>query len=170
MDIKWKDENGNILNANDERIIYLDAKNNIKTMLKKEEIKKITIVDGMMNLFRDFEHDLAITIIIPKKSTRNAVKIYNKYDKTGKMLKKESSHFLLNLIIESSLAFGTPFLGMGAVIFSALFAFNMLGYFMEPILGDIWIILVRLIVFGYPTYILLSYIFTKVKRKQIKEI
>lgn len=170
MDIKWKDENGNILNVNDQRLIYLDAKSNIKIIFKKEDIKKITIVDGMMNLFRDFEHDLAITIIIPRKRTRDAVKIYNKYDKTGEMLKKESSHFLLNLILESSLAFGTPFLGMGAIIFSTLFVFRVVGYFIEPILGDIWIMFIRLVVFGYPIYLLLSYIFTKIKRRQIKEI
>ena len=66
MDIRWKDGEGNILNANEEKIIYLDADTDTKTVLRKEEVKKITIEDGLMNIFRDFENDLVLTIVIPK--------------------------------------------------------------------------------------------------------
>ena len=70
MDIKWKDGEGNILNADSKCIKYLEAKDNVKTVLQKEEVKKITIEDGMMNVFRDFEDDLAVTIVIPKGQNR----------------------------------------------------------------------------------------------------
>lgn len=40
MDIRWKDDNGNILNVNNEKFKYLDATENVKTILTKEEVKK----------------------------------------------------------------------------------------------------------------------------------
>ena len=103
---QWKDGEGNILNADSKCIKYLEAKDNVKTVLQKEEVKKITIEDGMMNVFRDFEDDLAVTIVIPKGQNRAAVRIYNEYDKTGKMLKRKSGSFLLDLYLESSIATG----------------------------------------------------------------
>ena len=36
MDVKWKDGAGNILNANKEKIIYLDIEENKKTIIKNE--------------------------------------------------------------------------------------------------------------------------------------
>lgn len=169
MDIKWKDGEGNILNASNEKIIYLNAKENKKTTIEKDEIKKITIEDRLMNVFKDFQNELIISIVIPKKHRKDAVKIFNEFDKTGTILKGKSNHTFLNLILESSLAFGTPFLGMGAIVLSALFVYRVIEHFAEPLFGDLWIILIRLIVFGYPVYLVLSYIVTKIKRKNIKE-
>lgn len=168
MDVKWKDGEGNILNADNEKIKYLDVKDNLKTILKKEEVKKITIEDGMMNIFKDLDNDLELTIVIPKGSNRDAVKIFNEYDRTGTMLKGNSGDFLLDLILESSLL-GNPFLGIIAILFIFAVLLNLsirLAIFM---FGDIGLNIVRVIFFGYPVYVLISYILLRVKRKKIME-
>ena len=169
MDIRWKDEEGNILNANNKNIKYLSAKDNTKTILKKEEVKKITVEDGLMNIFKDFENDLALTIVIPKRNKKDAVKIFNEYDKTGTMLKGKSSDFLLDLILESSVILGNPFLGIAVIIFIALILFAILTYILSIIFGDAGIIIVRFLVIGYPIYLVISYILLRIKRRKIKE-
>lgn len=170
MDIKWKDGEGNILNANSEKIIYLNAKDNKKITIQKDKIKKITIEDRLMNVFKDFQNELIISIVIPKKNKRDAVKIFNEFDKTGEMLKGKSSHFLLNLILDSSFILGNPFIGIGATIFIGTILFLFITDIMGPIVQEVFLTLVRAILFGYPAYLLLSYIRTKIKRKRIKEI
>lgn len=169
MDVRWKDENGSILNVNSEKFKYLDARENSKTILKKEEIKKITIEDGLMNIFKDFENDLVLTIIIPKGSNRDAVKIFNEYDKTGIILKGKSGDFLLDLLLESSIATGNPFLGITAILFIFVILLSLFIRFATILFGNIGLNIVRVIFFGYPLYILLSYIFLRIKRKKLKE-
>ena len=168
MDVKWKDGEGNILNADNEKIKYLDVKDNLKTVLKKEEVKKITIEDGLMNIFKDFDNDLEITIVIPKGSNRDAVRIFNEYDKTGTMLKGKSGDFLVDLILESSMV-GNPFLGITAFLFIFAVLLGISIRFATFMFGDIGITIVRIIFFGYPVYVLLSYILLRIKRKTIME-
>lgn len=166
MDIKWKDGKGSILNANKDKLIYLDVDTNVKTTIKREEVKKITIDDGLMNVFKDFKNNLALTIVVPKKSRRNAVKIFNEYDKTGTMLKRESSNFLLDLILESSVILGSPFLGIGVILFVILILFSVVVL----LFGEIGLILARVLIFGYPIYLIISHILLRIKRKKLKEI
>lgn len=162
MDIRWKDENGNILNANKERLIYFDAETNEKIKLKKEEIKKIIIEDGLMHIFKDFENDLALSILIPKKNKRDAVKIFNEYDKTGTILKSGSGDFLLNLILESSLIMGNPFFGIIVI----LFAVAIFIIILSVALGEIGVIIARVLIIGLLIYYVLSYILLRIKRKK----
>lgn len=169
MDIRWEDGKGNILNANKEKIIYLDVDTNIKTKLTKEEVKKITIEDGLMNIFKDFENDLALTIVIPKKNKRDAVRIYNEYDKTGTILKGKSNNILLDLILESSMVVGNPFFGLTAIVFTASILFLALTRILNLIFGDTGIIIARILIFGYIAYIAMSYILLRINRKRIKE-
>ena len=169
MDIKWKDGNGNILNANKNRIIYLDANTNIKTTIKKEEVKKITIEDGMMNIFKDFENDLELTIVIPKGSKRNAVKIFNEYDKTGTILKGKSNNFLIDLILESSVITGHPLTGIVAILFIVSIILLIATLIIYKIFGEAGMFVLRVIIFGYPIYAVMSYIYLRIKRKKIME-
>jgi hypothetical protein len=169
MDIRWKDGNGNILNANNERIIYYEAETDNKIKITKEETKKITIEDGLMNIFRDFESDLVITIIIPKKSKKDAVKIFNDYDKTGKMFKGNTNNFLLDLILESSVIIGNPFAGVVAFGFIILISINLLLYFAKYMFGEVGIDIVRIMLFGYLIYSVISYVSLRIKRKHLKE-
>lgn len=165
MDIRWKDENGNILNANKERLIYFDAETNEKIKLKKEEIKKIIIEDGLMHIFKDFENDLVLSIIIPKKNKRDAVKIFNEYDKTGTILKSGAGDFLLNLILESSLIMGNPFFGIIVI----LFAVAIFIIILSVALGEIGVIIARVLIIGLLIYYVLSYILLRIKRKRRME-
>ena len=169
MDVRWKDSNGNILNVNKERLIYFEADEDIKTVLKREEVKKIAIEDGMMHIFRDFENELVITIVIPKKNKRSAVKIFNEYDRTGKTLKGKSNNFLLDLILESSVIIGNPLAGIIAIGFIILIPLNLLMYFIRDIFGNPGLEIVRVIVIGYLVYSVISYIFLRIKRKKLKE-
>ena len=169
MDVKWKDGAGNILNANKEKIIYLDIEENKKTIIKNEEVKKITIEDGLMNIFVDFNNDLALTIIIPKKNKRDAVKIFNEYDKTGTMLKRKSNNFLLNLILESSMVAGNPFLGIAAIIFIVAILLLTLTNILNIAFGDAGIIIVRILVFSLIAYAIISRVLVRMKRKKIAE-
>lgn len=170
MDVRWKDGAGNILNANNERIIYYESETDNKIKITKEETKKITIEDGLMNIFRDFESDLALTIIIPKKSKRDAVKIFNEYDKTGKMLKGKSSNLLLDLILESSVILGNPFLGLSLFLLIGSIIFLLLVYVLDFTFGDFGVAIVRVLSFGYIIYSVASYFLIRIKRKKLKEI
>lgn len=167
MDIKWKDGNNNILNANSEVIKYLNSSNDKMIVLKKEEVKKIVIEDRLMNIFKDFENDLVLTIVIPKGKNRVAVKIFNEYDKTGKMLKGKSSNFLLDLILESSMIAGNPLFGITAFIFIGSVLFLVFMRILDKTFGNIGVEIARILILGYPVYLLLSYIFTRIKRKRI---
>ena len=173
MDIKWKDGNGNILNANKERIIYLDAQLDLKTVVRKEEVKKITMEDGMMNLFRDFENDLIMTIVIPKKQKRSGAKIFNEYDKTGTILKRQSrdllADFLLDLIFESTITSFNPLLGIAVIVSIALIILFVITAILVSVFGDIGFTMAKFMVAGYPLYALISYILMRIKRKRIKE-
>lgn len=168
MDIKWRDGEGNILNANKERVIYLDVDTDMKTTLRKEEIRKITIDDGLMNIFKDFDNDLALTIVIPKKNKRNAVKIFNEYDKTGRILKGKSNNFLIDLILESSVITGNPLTGLGAILFIFIVGFGIFTWF-ATLFGDVGLIVARIIIVGIPIYSIATYILLKIKRKNLKE-
>lgn len=174
MDIKWKDGKGNILNANKERIIYLDAETNIKTTLRKEDIKKITIEDGLLNIFKDFKNDLVLTIVIPKKNKRNAVKIFNEYDKTGRMYKKGTGNILLDIFLDAfvdfSLALINPIAAFLTIPLVLLLIFGIAKIIMESLFGDIGTYIAYIILFGYPIYIIARYILLKIKRKKLKEI
>lgn len=169
MDIRWKDENGNILNANNERLIYLDAETNEKIKFKKEDVKKIVIEDGLMHIFKDFENDLVLSIIIPKKNKRDAVKIFNEYDKTGTILKSGAGDFLLNfildLIFESSLTTGNPFFGIMLILFIVAIFIAILSI----ALGEIGAIIARVLIIGLPIYFVLSFILLRIKRKRRME-
>lgn len=170
MDIKWKDGNGNILNANKERIIYLDAETNIKTTLRKEDIKKITIEDGLLNIFKDLENDLVLTIVIPKKNKRSAVKIFNEYDRTGKIIKGKSNNFLLDLILESSVVTGNPFTGVLVMLVTIIFLFALIVTLPMYIFGeDLGLLVSRILIIGAVVYTILSYIILRIKRKRLKE-
>lgn len=168
MDIRWKDGEGNILNANKNRIIYLESSVNTKTIIKNEEVKKITIEDGLMNIFRDFENDLIITIVIPKKNTRNAVKIFNEYDKTGIMLKRKSGNIMLDLILESSVITGNPLTGILAFLFIALVVFSLLLKLLGIVFGEYGHMVARFLIAGSLIYVLISYIALRIKRKSKK--
>lgn len=166
MDVKWKDGKGNVLNANKDRIIYLYSDNKVKTIIRNDEIKKITLIDGLMHIFGDFEDDLILTIIIPKKHSRNATKIYNEYDKTGEMLKGKTGNFLLDLILESSVILGNPLIGITATIGIFLILLRVLEYF----IGDIVLILARVLIIGYLIFSVMTYALVRIKRKKLKEI
>lgn len=169
MDVRWKDGKDNILNANKEKIIYFDSETGTKTILSKDEVKKIIIEEGLMNIFKDFEHDLALTIVIPDKNKRDAVKIFNEFDKTGNMLKRKSNNFFMDLIFESSLILGNPFLGITALLFIAAIILNILTYLTLWLFGDIGLLALRIVFFGYPIYAIISYIHLRVKRKKMME-
>jgi len=165
VNIMWKDENGNIINANNERLIYFDAGTNEKIKLKKEEIKKIVIEDGLMHIFKDFENDLVLSIVIPKRNKRDAVKIFNEYDKTGTILKNGAGDFLLNFILESSLIMGNPFFGIIVI----LFAIAIFIIILSVALGEIGAIIARVLIIGLPIYFVLSFILLRIKRKRRME-
>lgn len=169
MDIKWKDGEGNFLNADNEKIKYLTS-DNIKTVIKKEEVKKITIEDGLMNFFIDFDNDLELTIVIPKGSKRDAVKIFNEYDKTGRLLKRNSGNFLVDLILDSSVVTFNPFTGI-LVIFTAIVClFAILVTLPMGIFGeDLGILISRILIIGAIAYTIISHIWLRVKRKGLKE-
>lgn len=168
MDIKWKDENGNIFNADDNSIRYLE--DGEKTTVKKNEVKKVTFDEGLLCFFTDFSSlDPKLIVAVPKKRTRDGVKIFNNYDKTGEMLKKKSSNFILNLILDSSMIMGNP-LG-GIAVFIGIFSLLLiiLTGVLKSAFGDTGLIIARIIVLVYPVYTIISYIFIFVKRKKLKE-
>lgn len=170
MDIKWKDGNGNILNVNESRLIYLDVITNVKTIIKREEVKKITIEDGLINIFTDFENDLALTIVIPKRNERNAVKIFNEYDKTGKMLKRKSGNFFIYLILESSVITYNPFTGILFILGIVIISLGLIIKLPIFILGeDLGLLISRVLVIGLIVYTITSYILLKIKRRKLKE-
>lgn len=170
MDIKWKDGEGNILNADNKCIKYLDIKDNTKTVLKKEEIKKIVLEDGMMHIFRDFQDDLIITIIIPNGMNRKAVKIFNEFDRTGKMLKRKSNNFFLDLYLESSVATGQPLLGIAVLLLICSLMIFGLFWILNKIFGDVGYIIARILIIGYIAYSIVSYIVLRIKRRIRKQI
>lgn len=174
MDVKWKDGEGNILNANNERIIYYGVETDSKTKLTKEEVKKITIEDGLMNIFKDFENELALTIVIPKKSKRNAVRIFNEYDKTGEMYKKGTGNILLdvflNVFVEFSLNMINPISVLFTVPLILLLVFGVIRIAMESILGSVGTYIAYIALFGYPVYMIVRYVLLRIKRKKIKEV
>lgn len=163
MDIKWKDGNGNILNADSDRIIYYEKETDNQIKITKDEVKKITIEDGLMNIFRDFKSDLALTIIIPKKNNKGAIKIFNNYDKTGKSLKGKSNNFLLNLVLESSVS--NPIFGLSGVAF----VLSVLIIFIRVRFGQIALDIMQILIIIYIIYSIALYILTKIKRKNLKE-
>lgn len=169
MDIKWIDGEGNVLNADNEKIKYLTS-DNIKTVIKKEEVKKITIEDGMMNVFKDFENDLELTVVIPKGNKRNAKKIFNEYDRTGRLLKRNSGNFFVDLILDSSVVTFNPFTGI-LVIFTAIIClFTILVSVPIFILGeDLGLLVSRILIIGAIVYTIISYIWLRIKRKSLKE-
>lgn len=171
MDIKWKDGEGNILNANDKNIKYLSASDNVKTSLNKEEVKKITIEEGLMNFFKDFENDLELTIVIPKGSKRDAVKIFNEYDRTGRLLKRNSGNFFVDLILDSSVVTFNPFIGI-LVIFTAIMClFAILVTLPMGIFGeDLGLLISRILIISAIAYAIISNIWLRIKRKRLKEI
>lgn len=162
MDVKWKDGEGNILNADDMKIKYLSA-NGEKYIISKDKIKKITIEDGLLNIFKDFDNDLELTVVIPKKNKRDAVKIFNEYDKTGKMLKRKTGNFLIDLILESSVS--NPIYGLSGIILVLLILIR----FVEAVFGEIALSVIRIAIISYVAYLIISYIFLRVKRKKLKE-
>ena len=169
MNIMWKDENGNIINANNERLIYFDAGTNEKIKLKKEEIKKIVIEDGLMHIFKDFENDLVLSIVIPKRNKRDAVKIFNEYDKTGTILKNGAGDFLLNfildLIFESSLTTGNPLFGITLILITVAVFIIILSV----VFGEIGAIIARVLIIGIPVYLILSFVILRIKRNRRME-
>lgn len=169
MDIKWKDGQGNIINANKKRLIYLNVSNNVKTVLLKEEVKKIAIEDGLMNIFKDFENDLELTIVIPKGRSKDATRIFNEYDKTGAMLKGKSNNFLLDLIFESSMVAGNPFFGLSTIIFIVAVLLLILTRILSFIFGNVGITIARTLILGCIVYVILSHIFVRINRKRIME-
>lgn len=168
MDIRWKDLAGNIINADSKSIKYYDAKDDVKTVLNKEEVMKIIMEDGLMHFFRDFEdNDLALTIVIPRKQNRAAVKIFNAYDKTGKMLKRKTGNFFLDLILESCVILYNPILGIVAILCIASLLLLGLIMLIDEVFGDFGIAVVRILIIGYLAYIFLSYIYVRINRKII---
>lgn len=169
MDIRWKDGAGNILNANNEKLKYLTCGNE-KTILKKDEIKKITIEDGLMNVFKDFHNDLAVSIVIPKGHKRDAVKIFNQYDKTGTILKRNSGNFFVDLILDSSIVTFNPFTGIAVILAAIIFLFAILITLPVSIFGDeIGLLMSRVSIIGAIGYIITSYALLRFKRKKLKE-
>lgn len=173
MNIAWKDGEGNILNANREKIIYMDVSKDKKTIIKKEEIKKITIDDGLMNIFKDFKNDLVLTIVIPKGSKKDAVKIFNEYDKTGDMYNKGTGNILtdvfLNVFLDLSLSLINPIAVMLAVPLILLIMFNITKLIAENLFGNIGTYIAYITLLGYPTYLIIQYIHLRIKRKNLKE-
>lgn len=174
MDIKWKDGKGNILNANKDRIIYLNAETNAKTIIKNKEVKKVIVIDGMINIFRDFENDLELTIIIPKKHRKNAVRIFNEYDKTGQMYNSGRGNIFteifLDAFIDITLTLTNPislFLGIPIV---SLIIFLTVKAVLEGLLGNAGVCLSYFILLSYPVYGIINYILTIIKRRSLKEV
>lgn len=170
MDIRWKDGKGNILNANKEKIKYLTSENE-KTTLSKEEVKKITIEDGLMNIFTDFKNELALTIVIPKKNKRDAVRIFNEYDKTGKMLKRKTGNFFIDLILDSSVVTFNPFTGIIIIITLAIALLLLFVTIPMSIFGmDLGLIVSRVLIIGALAYTIITRILIRIKRKRLKEV
>lgn len=169
VDIKWKDLEGNILNANNDRLIYFESKKDVKTTIRKKEVKKITIEDGIMHIFKDYDNDLVLSIVIPKKKKKDANRIFNYYDKTGNMLKGNTGNFLVDLILESSLATGHPLTGVVTIFFLFAFALLVLVSLLDRVLGELGIVIARILIIGYPSYLILSRIRIRIIRKKLKE-
>ena len=171
MDVRWKDDNGSILNANKDKIIYFDASTNTKTTIKKEEIKKIIIEDGLMNIFKDFENDLVLIIVIPKKNKRDAVKIFNEHDKTGQLIKRNSGTFFLDLILDSSVITHNPFTGILLILGGGVVLFALIVALLSSILGEeAGLFVSRILIVGAIVYAILSRILLRIKRRRLKEI
>ena len=169
MDIKWKDDNGNIFNANNKSIKYLSS-DGTKVILKKEEVKKVTLEEGILCVYSDFDGDTDIITVVPKKNNRDAVKVFNEFDKTGKMLKRKSSNFLLDLILDSSLIMSSPFGGIAALVIIFLGLFMFVAGAVKEIFGEVGFLAFRLLLLGYPIYILIKYILLRIKRAKMKEL
>lgn len=168
MNIKWKDDHGNIFNADDSSIRYLD--DGKKTQIKKEDVKKVNIHEGIISIYTDVDSsDAEIISIIPKGKERDAKKVYNNYDRTGKMLKGQSGNFLLDLILDSSLIMGNPLGGILAFVTGGSLAIIFLSKIFTAVFGNVGIEILRIILFGYIGYVAISYIFTFIKRKRLKE-
>lgn len=171
MDIRWKDGAGNILNANKERILYYETETDTKIKLTNEEIKKITIEDGLMNIFRDFENDLVLTIVIPKGHNRKAKKIFNEYDKTGRLLKRNSGNFFIDLILDSSVITYNPFTGILIILFLIVALFAIIVNLPIFLLGEkLGLLVSRILIISSIIYPVLSHILLRIKRKRLKEI
>ena len=174
MDIRWKDGKGNIINANKERIIYLNASTDTKTILRNEEVKKITIEDGMMNIFKDFENDLVLTIVIPKGNNRNAVKIFNEYDKTGTMYKKGAGNILLDVFLDTfvdfSLALINPIATLFILLLTLILMFGITKLIFENLFGDAGTYIAYALLLCYPLYSIVRYALIRIKRKKLKEV
>lgn len=123
-----------------------------------------------MHIFTDFKNDLAISIVIPRKNKRDAVKIFNEYDKTGTMLKKKSNNLFIDLVLESSITTGNPTFGIVAFIISVaillLIVDNVLGLIFGNEVGNM---ILRLTIFGYLAFVVMSNIYVRIKRKRIME-
>lgn len=169
MDIKWKDGKGNILNANKKGIKYLDAESNNKVEISKDEIKVVEIEDRLMNIYRDFNNDLIISVVIPKDKKKAAKRIYNEFDKTGKLLKGNTGTFLLDLILESSMVLGNPLVGGVLILFVGGLVLNIALYVIKNMLGEAAIILIRYLILAWIIYTLIQFILTLIKRKRLKE-
>lgn len=86
MDIKWKDEYNRIINANDS-YIKIKNKSGLINTYSKEDIYRIELSDGILFL-HDLNDKYLDEISIPANKFNEAVKIFNDYDKTGRIFKK----------------------------------------------------------------------------------
>lgn len=93
MDIKWKDMIGDIINADDEKIKIKRANGNI-IRFNKSDVYRVKVDDARMLIeFINFQYETIGDIFIPTDKLKDAVLIFNDYDKTGKLYEPKSVTF-----------------------------------------------------------------------------
>lgn len=86
MDIKWKDEYNRIINANNDKLKIKNKSGEINNY-PKENVYRIEMNDRIMSIY-DLNDKYLDEISIPANKFNEAVKIFNDYDKTGRIFKK----------------------------------------------------------------------------------
>lgn len=162
MDIKWKDDYGNILNATNDLLKFKNVDGTLYK-LSSEDIHMVEIKEGML-FFYDKEEKSLLDIDIPEKKMKEAVSLFNEYDKTGRVYKGKTGFTFIDFMNEL-LSTGDMF--TNTIIFGTLivtFALIYVGIFAGG--ADLQS---KLIFLGIPTIIAILKIFKTLQRKSKKQ-
>lgn len=162
MDIKWKDIEGNIINADIEKIKI--KKSDLMQTYLKSDIHRIEINDHMLMLY-DSKDNLLNEITIPAKKLKEAVKIFNAYDKTGRMFKitKKSGDFTF---FETLVTSGDPIGNVVGFVILVVILCVLYSVIIRAIFGK----LAPYVAIGLLCSPFVAKFITYVKRQKLKEI
>lgn len=101
LDIKWKDMIGDIINVNDDKVKIKSTKEKL-VKFNKEDVYQVNVNDVRMTIeFIDFQFQELGSIFIPNKNIKDAILIFNEYDKTGRIYEPKSINFIFKSFYQS---------------------------------------------------------------------